>query len=127
IKPMHPTRFTGTYEVTIEGQTYTLELEQGRDISGHLSDGEEQVDIARVSSDTHEIRFVANMEAFGRDGVYRFTLQTHSRDSLTGSYTNPRGDEYRVRAERQGELEERSTQQAEAGSVDYISELSFPN
>ena len=127
IQPMHPTRFTGTYDVTVDGQTYTLELEQGRNVSGYLSDGDERVDIARVSSDTHEIRFVANMQAFDLDGVYRFTLQTHSRDALTGSYTDPRGNEHRLRAERQGDAEERSTERAEAGSVDYVSELSFPN
>ncbi|MCC5880322.1 MAG: amidohydrolase family protein [Idiomarina sp.] len=127
IQPMHPTRFTGTYDLNIDGQTFELALEQGRSISGKLSRGDESVDIARVSGDTHEVRFVVNMDTFDLDGVYRFSLQTHSRDALSGSYTDARGNEQSLRAERQGEPESRTAERAEAGNPEYVSQLTFPN
>lgn len=127
IKPMHPTQFAGTYQLSIDGQSYQLELQQTAKVSGQLSLGDERIDIAKVNSDTHEVQFVADMQPFGRDGVYRFTLNAHSRDALVGSYSDAQGHEHRLRAERQGDAKERTAQRAEAGSVEYTSALTWPN
>lgn len=127
LKPMHPTRFAGEFSLSIDGETYQLTLEQGRRLSGTLARGDESIDLTNLDSDAHELRFVAPMQNLDGDGVYRFTLNAHSRDRLRGSYTDPRGRTHRIDAERTSEPEDSASEQREAGSPEYVSQLTFPN
>lgn len=127
LKPMHPTQFSGEYTLSIAGQEYQLTLNQGARTTGTLSLGDEQVDIAHVEAEAHQLRFVADMKGLQQTGLYRFTLQTHSRDQLVGSYTDQRGASHRVIAQRDGEVESQTAEARQAGNPEYISQLTFPN
>lgn len=131
-KPMHPTRFTGEYQLTIGGQTYTLSLQQGASVRGTLTqgssiDGDRETTIERVQSEAHSISFTANMSELNEEGVYRFTLAASQRNQLQGRVIDAAGREHPLIAERRGESSSSETTRREAGSPSYTSQLTFPN
>lgn len=128
IAPMHPTVFTGEYQLSVDGEQYTLNLEEGRSFSGSLSQGEQSVSIKHIAGDDQSVQFVADMQPFGTDGMYRFALKSDAnQERLNGSYTDANGNEYRFSAQRQAGSEEESTENREAGSPTYLSQQTFPN
>lgn len=127
LKPMHPTRFTGTFEISLQGQSYQLEIQQGRRLSGSLSDGADTVELKNLASDAHQLSFVAPLHELAGDGVYRFTLKAHSRDQLSGSYTDAQGISYQVNATRSAEVDEPQVSSRSAGNPEYMSALTYPN
>lgn len=127
LSSMHPTRFTGEYELTIDGQTYTLSLEQGAAVRGSLAQGDREVALARVQAETHSLSFSADMQTLDGSGVYRFNLTASQRNQLQGTVVDAHGREHALTAERSGDAPARDQQQRQAGSPEYISELTFPN
>lgn len=127
LKPMHPTRFAGEFSINVEGQSYTLTVQQQGDVKATLSVDDSQAEVTHVVAEAHQLNFVVDMQAFGGNGVYRFSLSASNRDQLSGSYTDAAGQDHAVVAERQGDADEEQTSPRQAGSPDYRSQLTLPN
>lgn len=127
LKPMRPTRFAGEFELTINGQTYQLELKEGRRLSGTLSYSSDKVELTDIDRDAHQLTFVAPLYKLAGDGAYRFTLRAHSRDRLTASYTDAQGRTHQIEIQRTSEPETAAQTTREAGQPEYVSQLSWPN
>lgn len=126
LKPLKAAAFAGTYPWTVNGSATTLELSgDGDELSGKVTLGDKNVDLANVQQHRHNISFtLALKDLTGKDGVVQFSGELQGA-VLSGTVIQPDGTQQALVLNRTGLAKEDDKPATDKPS--YISAVTYPN
>ncbi|MCA1767016.1 MAG: amidohydrolase family protein, partial [Idiomarina sp.] len=117
--------FVGNYRIDWNDREVEIAIKPGAVLAGEIKLGEQSNALRNVQSSPESLSFVADLE-LEPAGSWRFKLEPEAQDAFSVTAVSPEGDEITLQA--QMDAAESATEETkEADSVEYVSELTFPN
>jgi len=133
-KPMHPVDFNGSWTLTgfapaQDDAAFAIKVTANNRLQVELSADDKKARASNARQDDEQLRFAVNLEEFGHQGVYRFSLKHQSQGQLSGTVQTAAGEIIAITALASDDNDtssERSTSN-DRQAVSYISDLTYPN